>query len=203
MLNDVIDHIRNRSYMSGVERDKVRVKATGEVFTPTPLVQEILDKLPIEQFTDPAKTFLDPSCGDGQFLGEVLIRKMENGSTFEQALSTVYGVDLMTDNVDLCRERLLCGREDLRHIVEKNIVCYNGLDYDYEFAKRKNVEVKHENNERKKAERARKKAEKEKVALEKLKKDAREVIARSIILRTGKAPTESVIERELKKLKLN
>jgi hypothetical protein len=133
MLNDVIDHIRNRSYMSGVERDKVRVKATGEVFTPTPLVQEILDKLPIEQFTDSTKNFLDPSCGDGQFLGEVLIRKMENGSTFEQALSTVYGVDLMPDNVELCRERLLCGREELRHIVEKNIVCADGLRYHYRF----------------------------------------------------------------------
>ena len=133
MLSKVIDHIRNRSYMSGVDREKSRVKSTGEVFTPTPLVQEILDKLQQDVFTDPTKTFLDPTCGDGQFLGEVLIRKMENGSTFEEALSTTYGVDLMIDNVDLCRERLLCGRNDLRHIVEKNIVCHNGLTYEYNF----------------------------------------------------------------------
>ena len=119
--------------MSGIERDKARVKATGEVFTPTDLVQEILDTLDQEVFTDSKKTFLDPTCGDGQFLGEVLIRKMENGSTFEQALSTVYGVDLMQDNVELCRERLLCGREDLRHIVEQNIVCADGLRYHYRF----------------------------------------------------------------------
>ena len=119
--------------MSGLEREKIRVKATGEVFTPTPLVQEILDQLPQEQFKDPTKTFLDPSCGDGQFLGEVLIRKMENGSTFEQALSTIYGVDLMEDNVELCRERLLCGREYLRYIVEQNIVCADGLRYHYRF----------------------------------------------------------------------
>lgn len=131
--NKIIDHIRNRSYMSGVERDAARVKATGEVFTPTPLVQEILDQLDPTMFTDPAKTFLDPTCGDGQFLGEVLIRKIENGSTFEQALSTVYGVDMMQDNVDLCRNRLLCGREDLRHIVERNIVCHDGLSYNYTF----------------------------------------------------------------------
>lgn len=133
LINTVIDHIRNRSYMSGVDRDKVRVKSTGEVFTPTALVNEILDSLTKELFTDSTKTFLEPSCGDGQFLGEVLIRKMENGSTFEQALSTIYGVDLMIDNVDLCRERLLCGREDLRHIVEKNIQCKNGLTYGYKF----------------------------------------------------------------------
>ena len=132
-LQKIIHYIRHREYMSGVERAKARVKATGEVFTPTPLVQEILDQLPQEVFTDTAKTFLDPSCGDGQFLGEVLIRKMENGSTFEQALSTIYGVDLMEDNVQLCRDRLLCGREDLRHIVEQNIVCADGLRYHYRF----------------------------------------------------------------------
>ena len=119
--------------MSGVERENSRVKATGEVFTPTPLVQEVLDQLSQETFTDPNKTFLDPACGDGQFLGEVIIRKIENGSTFEQALNTVYGVDLMPDNVELCRERLLCGREDLRHIVEQNIVCADGLRYHYRF----------------------------------------------------------------------
>ena len=133
MLDLIKDHIRNRSYMSGVERDHLRVKATGEVFTPTELVQEILDQYPQEMFSDPSKTVIDPACGDGQFLGEVLIRKMENGSTFEQALSTIYGVDLMEDNVLLCRERLLCGREDLLPIVERNIVCHNALEYDYSF----------------------------------------------------------------------
>jgi type I restriction-modification system DNA methylase subunit len=132
-LNQIVDHIRNRDYMSGVERDDTRVKATGEVFTPTTLVQEILDNLDPTLFSDPTKTFIDPACGDGQFLGEVLIRKMENGIDFETALSTIYGVDLMQDNVELCRERLLCGREDLRHIVEKNIVCADALEYDYLF----------------------------------------------------------------------
>jgi type I restriction-modification system DNA methylase subunit len=119
--------------MSGVQRTQARIKATGEVFTPTSLVDEVLNKLPIDQFTDPTKTFLDNSCGDGQFLGEVLIRKMENGSTFEQALQTIYGVDLMQDNVNLCRERLLCGRTDLAHIVKRNIVCHDALTYDYSF----------------------------------------------------------------------
>ena len=132
-LNEVIDHIRNRIYMGGVERDRLRVKATGEVFTPTELVCEMLEQIPIEQYQDPTKNFLDNSCGDGQFLGEVLIRKMENGSTFEQALQTIYGVDLMQDNVSMCRERLLCGQKHLRHIVEKNIVCHDALTYDYSF----------------------------------------------------------------------
>lgn len=132
-LSKVIDHIRDRTYMGGVERDQLRVKATGEVFTPTELVREILEQIPINQFQDPAKTFLDNSCGDGQFLGEVLIRKMENGSTFEQALSTTYGVDLMQDNVEQCRTRLLCGQSHLRPIVEQNIVCADALRYHYRF----------------------------------------------------------------------
>lgn len=134
-LSKVIKHARERAYMSGVERDKLRIKATGEVFTPTELVQEILDALPQELFTDPTKTFLDNSCGDGQFLSEVLIRKMENGIDFETALSTIYGVDIMQDNVELCRARLLCGYDaaHLKAIVEKNIVCHDALKYDYSF----------------------------------------------------------------------
>jgi type I restriction-modification system DNA methylase subunit len=132
-MNNIINHIRDRSYMSGIDREKSRAKATGEVFTPTDIVQQCLDELDQSLFTDCSKTFLDPTCGDGQFLGEVLIRKMENSSTFEQALSTIYGVDLMQDNVELCRERLLCGHHHLRHIVEKNIVCADGLRYHYRF----------------------------------------------------------------------
>ena len=132
-IENIKDHIRNRSYMSGVARDQLRVRSTGEVFTPTELVQEILDKMPKTLFKDSNKTYIDNFCGDGQFLGEVLIRKVENGIDFEQALSTIYGVDLMQDNVDLCRERLLCGQEHLRHIVEKNIVCADALRYHYRF----------------------------------------------------------------------
>tara|TARA_B110000503_G_scaffold109914_1_gene164482 strand:+ start:1451 stop:1903 length:453 start_codon:yes stop_codon:yes gene_type:complete len=132
-LNEVIAHVREREYMSGAERTQSRIKATGEVFTPTIMVHAILDKLDQIVFVDSSKTFIDPACGDGQFLSEVLIRKIENGSTFEQALSTVYGVDLMQDNVQLCQERLLCGQEHLRHVVERNIVCANGLNYNYLF----------------------------------------------------------------------
>lgn len=132
-IEQIIEHTRNRQYMSGVERDKLRIKATGEVFTPTELVQEVLDQLPHELFITPTKTFIDPSCGDGQFLSEVLIRKVENGIDFETALGTIYGVDLMPDNVELCRERLLCGQEHLRHIVTRNIVCHDALTYDYSF----------------------------------------------------------------------
>ncbi len=133
MLNDIKNRLRNNPILNGVARSKDRIKATGEIFTPTLLVQEILNDLPQELFKDQNKTFIDPACGDGQFLSEILIRKIQNGIDFETALSTIYGVDIMQDNVEICRERLLCGREDLRHIVEKNIVCANALEYDFSF----------------------------------------------------------------------
>ena len=114
-LNAFRKHLFGREYMSGVDREKVRVKATGEVFTPTGLVEEVLDETVMSGLGGLGnRTFLDPCCGDGQFLASVLMRKLENGydDNFEAALRTLYGVDLMQDNVDLCRERLLCGRED-------------------------------------------------------------------------------------------
>jgi hypothetical protein len=132
-MNKLITHLRDRDYMSGVERDRARIKATGEVFTPTPLVQTMLDQLDQDVFADPTKTFLEPSCGDGQFLSEILIRKLTNDIELSVALSTLYGVDLMPDNVDECRLRLLCGRSDLSYIVENNIVCADALRYHYRF----------------------------------------------------------------------
>lgn len=132
-IEDIINHARNRAYMNGVDRDKTRVKETQEVFTPTKMVNDLLDQLPQELFADANQPVIDNSCGDGQFLSEALIRKVEAGIDFETALRTIYGVDMMQDNVDLCRERLLCGREDLRYIVEHNVVCHNALTYSYTF----------------------------------------------------------------------
>ena len=153
-LEEVINHCRNREYMSGVERDKTRVKATGEVFTPTELVQEMLDRLPHDLFSNPTKTVIDNSCGDGQFLSEVLIRKLGCSINFETALSTIYGVDIMADNIREARIRLIKVIRDhvksnhlpapdrikLIKILWKNLICTplrkykNGsLDYDFNF----------------------------------------------------------------------
>ena len=139
MIQKFIEHSRNHSYMSGIERDKLRVKKTAEVFTPTQLVQEMLDRLEEENselFSDSTKTFIDPSCGDGQFLSEVVIRKMERSNcTLEQALSTTYGVELMEDNVKLCKERLggPTPTQEILDILDINIVFADALTYHYRF----------------------------------------------------------------------
>lgn len=106
MLEEIKNRIRTHSYMSQIERDKQRIQSTAEHFTPTELVRNMIDSLPDELFSDPTKTFIDPACGDGQFLGEVLIKKLEHGIDINTALDTIYGVDIMRDNVDLCKRRL-------------------------------------------------------------------------------------------------
>lgn len=136
ILSDISKHVKDRKYMSGVERDKLRTKQTEEVFTPDWLAEQTVDDFLENEptaFDDPTSTFIDPYCGDGQFLGEILIRKIKNSADFEAALSSIYGVDIMSDNVDLCRERLLCGQEHLRHIVNQNIVCADAHKYHYRF----------------------------------------------------------------------
>ncbi len=130
--------------MSSLIKSKKRSDALGEVFTPQWLVDEMLDKLPQEVFTDPEKTFIDPACGDGNFLVRVLERKIQNGSTPLQALQTTYGVDIMEDNIQTCRRRLLrevtgnkkqINVEDFRphaKALKSNIKCANTLEQNLE-----------------------------------------------------------------------
>ena len=93
-------------YMGEITREQYRVKATGEVFTPTELVIETCQRLDLDQFA-PGKTVIDPSCGDGQFLIVALgIKMFHHGMSREDALNDIYGVDIMRDNVDLCKKRL-------------------------------------------------------------------------------------------------
>lgn len=133
-LDRIKQHLFDRDYMSGVERDKARIKASGEVFTPKQLVKEILDQM--EQvdpslFEDNEKKFVDPTCGDGEFLAGILYRMLENKIEFEAAIQRLYGVDIMLDNVRECRRRLSCGINDPKivRILENNIRCKNALKW--------------------------------------------------------------------------
>lgn len=106
----------------------------GEVFTPISLVNEMLDKLPVELFTNKTKTYLDNSCGNGNFLIEILKRKISNGSSHKEALSTIYGVDIDKTNIKECKERLLLGNinnKELLDIVDHNIIYADALDKDH------------------------------------------------------------------------
>lgn len=103
---EVRRRIDEHSYMDGVERTVARVRATGEVFTPTALVVEMLEGIPLETFA-PGRTVLDPACGDGQFLvAAKWVKVLGHGMSESAALADLYGIDIMRDNVDLCRRRL-------------------------------------------------------------------------------------------------
>ena len=138
-IEEYINHSRAFGYMSSIERDRIRLNKTAEVFTPTDKVQVVLDDLEKHDssvFLVVENTFLDPSCGDGQILTEIVIRKIKrSGCTLEQALSTTYGVELMEDNVKLCKERLSGPNptQEILNILDKNIVCADALTYHYRF----------------------------------------------------------------------
>ena len=106
-------------------RSVERKKNFGEVFTPAPLVEEMLDKLPEEAWED-GKTFCDPAAGNGNFLVAVLQRKINKGHT---KLNTVYGVDIMEDNIKECIERL---NKLYTYDWSKNIKRADSLKFDWE-----------------------------------------------------------------------
>lgn len=121
-----------------------RVKITGEVFTPPSLVRQILSHLPKEVWRK-GKTFLDPACGNGNLLVPVLWRKIERNHKPIEALQSIYGVDIMRDNIQECRLRLLklaslyesLTKDHIRsvwtNIVYVNIAKHEGGSLDYDF----------------------------------------------------------------------
>jgi hypothetical protein len=128
---DKIRELTNQhGYMSGVDRMSDRVKKTGEVFTPTDLVIEILQKMDIDTFA-PGKTVIDPACGDGQFLVPVKYLKMLHfNMTEEDALNDIYGVDIMRDNVDMCVARLRGGNIIMGNTLDPNTQLPQQTDYE-------------------------------------------------------------------------
>ena len=95
-----------------------RVIDHGEVFTPPGLVNDMLDLVKHECDRIDSR-FLEPACGNGNFLAEVLRRKLTtvdrqntcNRVRWERdavlSVCSLYGIDLLADNIHECRERLL------------------------------------------------------------------------------------------------
>lgn len=95
--------------MEQLIKSKERVKKYGEVFTPVWLVNDMLDLLPEDMF-EIDKTFLEPACGEGVFILEILKRKFKNckkRSDYAVALSSVYGLELLADNVEICIQNVI------------------------------------------------------------------------------------------------
>jgi type I restriction-modification system DNA methylase subunit len=87
-------------------KSKERKDENGEVFTPPYIVDEMLALLPEGILEDSSKTFLDPTCGNGNILVRILERRIELGLDPTESAETLYGYDLMQDNVDECIQRI-------------------------------------------------------------------------------------------------
>jgi hypothetical protein len=99
-------------------RSKQRVADHGEVFTPTWMVEAMLDLVKGEAERIDAR-FLEPACGSGNFLVRILQRKLATvelkfgKSDFERrhyallALMCTYGIELLEDNIVECRANML------------------------------------------------------------------------------------------------
>lgn len=90
---------------------KERIRKYGEVFTPPEIVSHMCDLLEEESpgAFEPDRTFLEPTCGDGAFVVEILRRKFERcrcREDYTTALQSVYGLEIQPDNVAACIRRV-------------------------------------------------------------------------------------------------
>ena len=141
--------------MTSQTKSKQRVANHGEVFTADREVKAMCDL--VKQETERIESrFLEPACGNGNFLAEVLSRKLavvksrygKSPADYEKysvlAITSIYGVELLQDNAAECRERLFAlwdeaytannrqaaddqCREAVRFILKKNILCGDAL----------------------------------------------------------------------------
>ena len=145
----------NDSKIKTQTKSKERVREHGEVFTAEREVKAMCDLVKDETERIDSR-FLEPACGDGNFLAEILKRKLtvvrkkygKSPLDYEKnsllAASSIYGVDILQDNVTACRARMFdiwnkeytavckkeCNdqtREAVRFILSRNIVCGNAL----------------------------------------------------------------------------
>jgi len=104
-----------------------RKKITAEEFTPEWLANHLLDELlKCGDVLNSEYTYLDPACGDGSLLAALYRRRLMNGQDPINSLETIYGCDIMIDNIQNCKSRLLniCPVKDskISQILENNII---------------------------------------------------------------------------------
>ena len=133
-------------------KSRQRVADHGEVFTNPREVNAMLDLVRDESFRLDSR-FLEPACGDGNFLIEILRRKLSLLKDIKSptewefqsliAVGSCYGIELLEDNAEACRLRLFAEvrkqvgkkyctqgyEESFRYMLRKNIVCGDALTY--------------------------------------------------------------------------
>lgn len=92
-------------------------------------------------WNDPNSEFLEPSFGNGNFIVYIIYNKIKHGSTWEQALSHTWGVELIESNVKETHDRVIKLLHNMNikfdeskaiEIMEHNLVCSNFFDWDFD-----------------------------------------------------------------------
>lgn len=103
------------------ERSKERVKELGEVFTPAIVVKDMLDLLEVKDWGNSEKVFYEPTCGNGQFVVQIIRRqveafvknhpKLKGDQVYRYALVVtswnLWATDIDETNVFECRNRAM------------------------------------------------------------------------------------------------
>lgn len=116
--------------------------STQEFFTPSSLVSKMCDKIPSNDWSNPTKTFLEPCFGNGNFLVEIIRRRIVDYSMdWKIVLNNLYGVELMADNVQEAKDRIIellkslnidFNEQEARDIMNHNLVCSDFFKWDFE-----------------------------------------------------------------------
>ena len=121
---------------------KERRKKTQEFYTPYSIVKKMMDKISSEDWANPNKTFLEPSFGHGNYIIGILYRRIvEYRIDWKTALETLYGVELMQDNVYETHGRIIklfdaldidYDEDIAMDIMLRNLVCHDFFTWNFE-----------------------------------------------------------------------
>jgi hypothetical protein len=117
----------NQQHGSTIERSDERIKQTQEVFTPTDLINLMIDDIPIEQLKNPNSRFMDNCAGSGNFIACLYEALQEYHSKDHIINNMLYAVELMEDN-----HKEMCRRLDIS-VDHPHFVCADALQYHYRF----------------------------------------------------------------------
>lgn len=125
------------------DKRKERHHKTQEDFTPVEICK-ILFEGQDELFSNFKKTFCDPCCGNGNIIRYLLRERLNNckkSTDVYRALETIYGTELMQDNVQECKERILDLLDKLQikydkelalQIMDRNLICHDFFTWNFE-----------------------------------------------------------------------
>ena len=139
-------------------KSKKRVKDFAEVFTPSWLVKDMCDLTPDSVWDNIDSTFLEPACGNGNFLVEIYRRKLavcKDERDGLKALASIVGIDIQADNCEESRKRLMkqfCEAFPNANevtillaagILQNNIICGDSMQIQKNWTKEKDNDNKH------------------------------------------------------------